>query len=111
VRTTLPFSLWLMEQQRFIAGDFSTDFIAEEWDLRNKNPSWHESVIVETDNEDEHKPQAAHLSDEQIAAIVGSLLLHEQSEQQRQRIPVMDVKNDNSSRWRDASRREILRSI
>src|SRR5215469_14329761 len=36
VRTTLPFERWLMEHPRFIAGDISTDFIAEEWDTRAK---------------------------------------------------------------------------
>src|SRR6266705_2736315 len=34
VRTTLPFERWLMENPRFVAGDLSTDFIAEEWDTR-----------------------------------------------------------------------------
>jgi acetyl/propionyl-CoA carboxylase alpha subunit len=31
VRTTLPFVAWLLGHPRFVAGDFSTDFIAEEW--------------------------------------------------------------------------------
>ena len=31
VRTTLPFTAWLLRHPRFIAGDVSTDFIAEEW--------------------------------------------------------------------------------
>ncbi len=30
-RTTIPFHQWLVRQPRFLAGDFSTDFIAEEW--------------------------------------------------------------------------------
>src|SRR5207237_6916662 len=37
VRTTIPFARWLMEHPRFISGDMSTDFIAEEWDTRNTN--------------------------------------------------------------------------
>src|SRR5207244_1959190 len=35
VRTTLPFDRWLMDEPHFIAGDLSTDFVAEEWDTRN----------------------------------------------------------------------------
>jgi hypothetical protein len=31
VRTTLPFVAWLLRHPRFAAGDFSTDFIAQEW--------------------------------------------------------------------------------
>ncbi len=90
VRTTLPFARWLMEQQRFVAGDLSTDFIAEEWDLRDLS-----------------KRSPSSLSNEQVAAIVGGLLLHEQIEQQR--LTVTDDIMESSSRWRDATRREILR--
>jgi len=31
VRTVIPFDRWLLRHPRFVAGDFSTDFIAEEW--------------------------------------------------------------------------------
>ncbi len=31
VRTTIPFHQWLLRQPAFIAGEFSTDFIAEAW--------------------------------------------------------------------------------
>jgi acetyl-CoA carboxylase biotin carboxylase subunit len=123
VRTTLPFALWLMEQQRFVAGDLSTDFIAEEWDHRDeKGPSWSMGVsspeqqhsapkltTAETGNADEHEDPSSLLTNEQVAAIVGSLLLHEQTEQQRQSLAVADDTTEGSSRWRDASRREILR--
>ena len=37
VRTTIPFARWLMDHPRYIAGDMSTDFIAEEWDTRKKD--------------------------------------------------------------------------
>ena len=46
VRTTIPFARWLMDHPRYIAGDMSTDFIAEEWDTRKK-----ESVPEETTQE------------------------------------------------------------
>jgi acetyl-CoA carboxylase biotin carboxylase subunit len=97
VRTTLSFARWLLEQQRFIAGDLSTDFIAEEWDSRQDCDAH------------KHKDQPSILSDEQVAAIVGSLLLHEQIEQQRQRLAATDATTEDHSRWRDASRGEILR--
>jgi acetyl-CoA carboxylase biotin carboxylase subunit len=90
VRTTLPFARWLMEQQRFVAGDLSTDFIAEEWDLRDLS-----------------KRSLSSLDSEQVAAIVGSLLWHEQIEQQG--LTVTDDITESGSRWRDATRSEILR--
>lgn len=97
VRTTLPFARWLVEQERFGAGDLSTDFIAEEWNARQKG-AMHE-----------HEGDAPTLGDGQVAAIVGGLLLHEQMEQGRQRLAGTDETMEAGSRWRDASRREILR--
>src|SRR5690348_13036997 len=41
VRTTLPFARWLMDHPRFIAGDLSTDFIAEEWETRKQHEAHH----------------------------------------------------------------------
>ncbi|MBV9688838.1 MAG: acetyl-CoA carboxylase biotin carboxylase subunit, partial [Ktedonobacteraceae bacterium] len=72
VRTTLPFARWLTEHPRFIAGDISTDFIAEEWDTRQKDSG--EPVVVQTE-----------LAATQVAAIVGGLLMHEQSGEQKTR--------------------------
>ena len=31
VRTTIPFHQWLLQHPAFLAGEFSTDFIAEKW--------------------------------------------------------------------------------
>jgi acetyl-CoA carboxylase biotin carboxylase subunit len=123
VRTTLPFARWLMEQPRFSAGDLSTDFIAEEWDLRQKSLTDSSGVlsseqqtgtdettvdeIVQNDNGDKH--ESPNVSDEEVAAIVAGLLLYEQTEQKRQRLTITDDTRENSSRWRDASRKEILR--
>ncbi len=36
VRTTIPFARWLTHHPRFLAGDMSTDFIAEEWEPGKK---------------------------------------------------------------------------
>ncbi len=97
VRTTLPFARWLMEQPRYIAADMSTDFIAEEWDTRPKQA------------EQEAEVGQAELAVEQIAAIMGGLLLHEQIEEEKQRMHPLNNGGEAANRWRDASRREILR--
>lgn len=97
VRTTLPFARWLMEHPRYIAGDFSTDFITEEWDTRPKNAP----LFTE--------PGGGELSEEQVAALVGSLLMHEQVMQEQQRRQPLSDGVGEVNRWRDASRRELLR--
>src|SRR5438132_8311557 len=88
VRTTLPFARWLMEQPRFIAGGMSTDFIAEEWDPRKKNESIH--------------PEDGQLTPEQVAAIMGGLLMHEQMEEEQLRRHPVSEAGEETSRWRDA---------
>jgi len=95
VRTTIPFARWLMDHPRYIAGDMSTDFIAEEWDTRPK------------DNVPEKTTQE--MAPAQVAAIAASLLMqsHVENEQQR-RQPVSDGQGE-SNKWRDAGRREVLR--
>ncbi len=105
VRTTLPFARWLVEQPRFIEADFSTDFIAEEWDTRNKNAV--EEAILEAAEEKS-------LSSAQVAALVGSLLMNQQQEAEKlRRQPISGNGNGDGdgSRWRDASRREVLRRM
>lgn len=102
VRTTLPFARWLMEHPRFIAADFSTDFIAEEWDGRNP------TVANLTEQESNIQDQNEALSPEQVAAILGSLLLEEWTEQERLRRQTASNREGDISRWRDASRRGHL---
>jgi acetyl-CoA carboxylase biotin carboxylase subunit len=99
VRTTLPFVRWLMEHPRFAAADMSTDFIAEEWDTRPKN----------TDAATERDSTAGPLSPEQIAALAGAMLMHEQTQHERQRALPTTEESGAGSRWRDASRRDVLR--
>ena len=97
VRTTLPFARWLVDQPRFIAGDFSTDFIAEEWEPRR------------TQTQPQASP-APGLSTGQIAALAASLLSDEANETERLRRRAHDANGDGVvSRWRDAARREALR--
>jgi len=97
VRTTLPFARWLMDHPRFIAGDFSTDFIAEEWEPRRTEDLPEEAPAQE--------PSAA-----QVAALAASLLADEASSAERlRRRAVSDAGEASASRWRDAARREALR--
>ena len=97
VRTTLTFARWLVEQPRYIAADMSTDFIAEEWDKRAKAA--------------EPAVSADELPPEQVAAIVGSLLMHEHVENEKQRMLPATNGNGEGNRWRDASRKDALRRM
>jgi acetyl/propionyl-CoA carboxylase alpha subunit len=101
VRTTLPFARWLMDQPRYSAGDFSTDYIAEEWGEKGRL------------REDPPAPseESGEFSPEQIAALMGALLMQEHvSEEQLRRRPVSEESGE-SSRWRMAGRMEVLRRI
>jgi acetyl-CoA carboxylase biotin carboxylase subunit len=102
VRTTLPFARWLMEHPRYIAGDFSTDFIAEEWEVRAKEIPALSSEVA-----------AVHgrLDAAQVAAIVGGLLMHEHVEEEKLRRRPATNGHAETSRWRQAARRESLRGL
>jgi acetyl/propionyl-CoA carboxylase alpha subunit len=115
VRTTLPFARWLMEHPRFIAGDLSTDFIAEEWETRKKHEAHHGHAAHH-----EHATQAEKAESEkaeempgppQLAALVGSLLMQEQVEEEKLRRQPAGENGVETSRWRDAGRREALRRM
>ncbi len=98
VRTTIPFARWLMDHPRYIAADISTDFIAEEWDTRNKD-------VVPEEGADNQ------LAADHIASIAASLLMQNRVEnEQQRRQPVSDGQGD-INKWRDAGRREVLRRI
>ncbi|MBE3559473.1 MAG: acetyl-CoA carboxylase biotin carboxylase subunit [Ktedonobacteraceae bacterium] len=106
VPTTLPFVRWLMEHPRFIAGHFSTDFIAEEWGSRSAA-----TVSVNGSGEGVEQGTAAdgQLEPAQVAAIVGSLLMDEYVEEERlRRHALSNGGGEEASRWRDAARREML---
>jgi acetyl-CoA carboxylase biotin carboxylase subunit len=101
VRTTLPFARWLMDHPRYQAGDFSTDFIAEEWNERASSSEAQPAVSAEN----------SELTDEQVAALVGALLMEEQVlDEQARRRPV-GVENGERSHWRLAGRMEGLRHM
>src|SRR5450759_946263 len=107
VRTTLPFARWLMDQPRFIEANFSTDFIAEEWDTRQKAA---EIVPVASAGELQNG-QHAGLAPAQVASIVGGLLMHEQLAEDKQRRHPAANSDEEGSRWREVSRKDVLRRI
>ncbi len=100
VRTSLPFVAWLMRQPRFQMGDFSTDFIAQEWETHGR-----EEAVQDQPHEEP--------SEEQLAALISGLLLKEQVEVERlRREPVGDgQRNGEYSRWREAGRRDLSRRV
>jgi acetyl-CoA carboxylase biotin carboxylase subunit len=105
VRTTIPFARWLTDHPRFLAGDFSTDFIAEEWHPRPAVQSEEAGEIAPT-NINDHA-----LSNEQVAAIIASLLMNEQVEAEKLRRHLPGENGAERSRWRDIGRREAMRGF
>ena len=110
VRTTLPFDRWLMDNPRFIASDLSTDFVAEEWDTHNMTPDQHVGATLVVAQE---ATPVGELTPDQVAALVGSLLMHEnvEAEKLRRRPAAEADENGTRSRWRDVGRREAMRGI
>jgi acetyl/propionyl-CoA carboxylase alpha subunit len=107
VRTTLPFARWLMHHARFIAGDLSTDFVAEEWDTRNVGAA----LAVDLDDEDADLAGESETAPgiDQVAALVGGLLANEHMEAEKLRRRPAAETNGTMSRWREVGRREALR--
>lgn len=99
VRTTLPFARWLMDHPRYLAGDFSTDFIAEEWN---------EQVATKED-ESSSADLAGETTPEQIAALVGALLMQDQVQEEQARRQPASAEHGESNRWSLAGRMEVLR--
>jgi len=119
VRTTLPFARWLMEHPRFIVGDMSTDFIAEEWDTRNTDarpvgtdvsrPAPIDRPLSEADGA--HFDEREALAPVQIAAIVGGLLMNEGIEKEKLRRRPAGEGDTERSRWRDLGWKEAMRRM
>lgn len=97
VRTTLPFVRWLMEHPRFVDADLSTDFIAEEWETRERT----QGVETKTGSEE--------LDAARIAAIAGCLLMEASVEEEKLRLrSTSNGEGEEASRWRSAARRDAL---
>jgi acetyl/propionyl-CoA carboxylase alpha subunit len=108
VRTTLPFACWLMEHPRFLAADFSTDFIAEEWDERRQG------AVVSVEQEENRQEQEAEneaLDPEQVSAIISCLLLDERIEREQLLRQSGSSGESGTSRWRAAGWRESVRRL
>jgi acetyl/propionyl-CoA carboxylase alpha subunit len=99
VRTTLSFAHWLVSQPRYLAGDFSTDFVAEEWHPEQLSP----------------QPAAAHangakpatLDAEQVALLAAALAAQDLGQATRAQQPGA-AEGEGGSRWRDAGRRAAV---
>jgi acetyl/propionyl-CoA carboxylase alpha subunit len=101
VRTTLPFARWLMDHPRYLAGDFSTDFLAEEWGdgshlIQSEPASLGESTA---------------LAPEKVAAVVGALLLQEHEQEELIRRRPVNGDGGEGDRWRMTGRIENLRRL
>ena len=88
-------------QPRFIAGDFSTDFIAEEW-----HP---ETEVASEDATVSPADEATTLGDEELAALVAVLALQDQDES-ASRLRHTGTENgvSDGSRWRTLGRRSAV---
>jgi acetyl-CoA carboxylase biotin carboxylase subunit len=95
VRTTIPFHQWLLSHPRFQAGDFSTDFIAEEW-----RPD--RAEVAEQNNEGDG------LSTEAVAALVATLVAHQTQKTDAQRRHAGTQTHEDGSRWRVGGRRTAM---
>jgi acetyl-CoA carboxylase, biotin carboxylase subunit len=109
VRTTLPFDRWLMEHPRFINGDLSTDFVAEEWETRKKHAAHHGHVAHINKEESEQAEELPGPS--QIAALVGGLMMQEQVKEEKLRRQPAFENGVETSRWRDVGHKEALRRM
>ena len=81
IHSTIPFLIQVLGHPRFRAGDFTTNFIAEEPDLFNKDP---EKLKI---------------------AALASVILQQQN---KDRVKFSSNSNDYASKWKMINRREIL---
>jgi acetyl-CoA carboxylase biotin carboxylase subunit len=102
VRTTIPFHQWLVRQPRFLAGDFSTDFIAEEWHPEETEMA--ADGVPAAANDREHNPDE--LAPEELAALLSTLVAQELDVARAQRRAGVSRETDaGGSRWRYGARR------
>jgi acetyl-CoA carboxylase biotin carboxylase subunit len=92
VRTTIPFAQWIVRHPRFLRGDLSTDFVAEEWDpdLTPGPPS----LSREGGEEDL----------EQVAALAAALFAQQAGQAQARRRHLGESAHAVGSRWRTLGR-------
>jgi acetyl-CoA carboxylase biotin carboxylase subunit len=93
VRTTIPFHQWLLQHPAFTAGEFSTDFIAQEW-----HPDEGDSATASPDGA---------LTTPEVAALVATLAAEaadQAAAQRRQADSGAEGEVGRGSRWRIAGR-------
>jgi acetyl-CoA carboxylase biotin carboxylase subunit len=93
VRTTLTFAQWLVDHPRFVAGNFSTDFVAEEW----------QATPPGTLPQGEAHEGTAALDVEHVAMLAATLAAQDAGQESRRR--ESGVAREEGSRWRAAGRR------
>ena len=104
VRTTIPFHQWLTHNPRFLAGDFSTDFVAQEWhpELAEELQPEPDAAATTADTEGER------LTPEQVAALVAAIAAQSDEQTRAQRLKGATGENGLSGRgstWKLAGRR------
>jgi acetyl-CoA carboxylase biotin carboxylase subunit len=99
VRTTIPFHQWLLQHPAFLAGEFSTDFIAEEWQPDEVDLP---SAITSPTGE---------LTAPEVAVLVATLAAEaaDQAEvQRRQTDTSAEGRLSRGSRWRESGRHRAM---
>ncbi|HEX8730987.1 MAG TPA: acetyl-CoA carboxylase biotin carboxylase subunit, partial [Ktedonobacterales bacterium] len=97
VRTTIPFAQWITRQPRFLAGDFSTDFIAEEW---------RPDAALDGATAPEGEALSEALSDAQVAALAAALVARDQGGAAgARRLAATGDAREDGWRWRLAGRK------
>jgi acetyl-CoA carboxylase biotin carboxylase subunit len=102
VRTTLPFVAWLLRHPRFVAGDFSTDFIAEEW-----RPEPGMNALAPVGGVAEAGANGRHpntLSPDAVAGLAASLATQDEATAAATRRRGENGASGGGSRWKTVSR-------
>jgi acetyl-CoA carboxylase biotin carboxylase subunit len=106
VRTTIPFHQWLLRQPAFIAGEFSTDFIAEAWHPADPAESEVDTADSATPSGDEGAPE---LTPEEIAVLVATLATEAADQAATERRRAQHGSGEGQgSRWRTSGRRSAM---
>jgi acetyl-CoA carboxylase biotin carboxylase subunit len=93
LRTTIPFHRFVMDSPRFQRGEFSTDFIAEEW---------HGAMPAAADEDA--------VDSEYIAALAAAMVAVDSAGASQRRHGISADRARGGSRWRDLARREATGS-
>jgi acetyl-CoA carboxylase biotin carboxylase subunit len=106
VRTTIPFHQWLLRQPAFIAGEFSTDYIAEAW---HPGDSADAGVDATSDVTLAGEGVGPELTPEEVAVLVATLATEavDQATTERRRAHAGDSESQGS-RWRTSGRRSAM---